>query len=136
MTKTRLPMLPAWTPAIIIRLLGREPTKGDDWQDVRRTIVDGIDGFGLTATESATLLGLKNTEEMKIFLKDLATPRPGERTNLEKILTLLETLVRSNAQILKGQANLDARLAEIELRITEWNGFWASQSSVPPSTDS
>ena len=72
----------------------------------------------------------------KIFLKDLATPRPGERTNLEKILTLLETLVRSNAQILKGQANLDARLTEIELRITEWNGFWASQSSVPPSTDS
>lgn len=105
-------------------------------RDIRDRLVKYIDQRGLNLTDAATLHTFENSEKMRDQLDQLLTPRPGERTNLEKILTLLEALVRSNAQILKGQASLDARLAEIELQITEWNGYWASQSSVQPSTDS
>ena len=123
MTKTRLPMFPVWTPSIIIRLLGQEPTTGDAWQDIRQKIVGGIDGFGLNAPESASLHTLKNTEVMKTLMEQLATPRQGERTNLEKILSLLEVMAKNNGQLLKGQVALDERLAELELQIVELKAF-------------
>jgi hypothetical protein len=129
-------MLPAWTPAIIIRLLGREPTKGDDWQDVRQKIVGGIDGFGLTAPESATLHTLKNTESIKISLTDLVTPRPGEKDKLDKILSLLETIASLSRKIIDGHADLSARLAGVELQIIELQASSMHQSSSLESTTS
>jgi hypothetical protein len=132
--KTQRKIFQTWTPRLMLRLL-KNGVSGER-RDIRDRLVKYIDQRGLNLTDAATLHTFENSEKMRDQLDQLLTPRPGERTNLEKILTLLEALVRSNAQILKGQASLDARLAEIELQITEWNGYWASQSSVQPSTDS
>ena len=49
MTKARLPALPAWTPKIIINLLKQKPGGVEEWQENCQIIVDGVDGFGLTA---------------------------------------------------------------------------------------
>lgn len=126
--QTRPKIFQIWTPRLMLRLLKNGVNAGR--RDIRDRLVKYIDQRGLNLTDAATLHTFENSEKVRDQLDQLLTPWPGERTNLEKILTLLEALVRSNAQILKGQASLDARLAEIELQITEWNGFWASQSSA------
>lgn len=136
MTKTRLPALSAWSIKIIIGLLKRTPDAADDWQENRQKIVNAVDGFGLTATESATLHALSNTEAMKSLMEQLVTPRPGERTNLEKILALLEAIATSNGQLLKGQAALDERLAELELQIVDLKASLMNQNSSNQSTAS
>ena len=88
--------------------------------------MEHIDPRGLKLNEAAALHTLENSEKLMGQLEQLLTPRPGERSNLEKILTLLEAVARSNAQILQGQENLDGRLAEIELQIAALNAFWTS----------
>lgn len=134
MTKARIPALPAWTPRIIVHLLKLKPGPADDWQENRQLIVGRVDGFGLTAPESATLHALSNTETMKNLLEQLVTPRPGERTNLEKILALLEAIAKANGQVLKGQVALDERLAGLELQIAELKASLMSQNSSSQST--
>lgn len=127
-------MFQTWTPRLMLGLL-----KGGikaERRKIRDRLVKYIDQRGLNLTDAATLHAFENSEKMRDQLEQLLTPRPGERTNLEKILELLEAMARSNAQILKGQASLDGRLAEIELQIAELNGFWTSQGSDQPSTAS
>jgi hypothetical protein len=110
-----------WSSKMILGLL-----KGGlnaDPHDIRERQVKYIDQRGLNSTDAATLKTFENSEMIRGQLEELLTPRPGERTNLEKILALLEALARSNVQILEGQASLAARLDAIELLITKPNGF-------------
>lgn len=69
-------------------------------------------------------------------MEQLVTPRPGERTNLEKILSLLEAIAKSNGQLLKGQVALDERLAELELQIADLKASLMNQNSSNKSTAS
>src|SRR5271165_3447509 len=93
-----------WTPQLLLSYLKDAlPAEG---QRLRDTIMEHIDPRGLKLSEAAALHTLENSEKLKGQLEQLLTPRPGERSNLEKILTLLEAVARTNAQILKGQENL------------------------------
>lgn len=127
-------MFQIWTPRLMLGLL-----KGGikaERRKIRDQLVKYIDQRGLNLTDAATLHTFENSETVKGQLEQLLTPRPGERSNLEKILELLEAVARSNAQIVKGQASLGERLAEIELQIAELNGFSANQNSSNQSTAS
>jgi len=132
--QTRPKMFQIWTPQLMRGLL-----KGGikaERRKIRDELVKYIDQRGLNLTDAATLHTFVNSEKTRDQLEQLLTPRPGERTNLEKILALLEAVARSNAEILKGQASLDERLAEIELQIAESNRFWESRDAHLPSTGS
>lgn len=132
--QTQQKMFQIWSPRLMLCLL-----KGGikaERRNIRDRLVKYIDQRGLNLTDAAMLHTFENSEKLKSQLEQLLTPRPGERTNLEKILELLEVVARSNAQILKGQASLGERLAEIELQIAELNGFCASQGSQEASIGS
>ena len=132
--QTQQKMFQIWTPRLMLCLL-----KGGlkaERRNIRDRLVKYIDQRGLNLTDAATLHTFENSETVKGQLEQLLTPRPGERSNLEKILELLEVVARSNAQIVKGQASLGERLAEIELQIAELNGFSANQNSSNQSTAS
>jgi len=116
-----------WTPQLLLSFL--KAALPADGQRLRDTMMEHIDPRGLKLNEAAALHTLENSEKLMGQLEQLLAPRPGERSNLEKILTLLEVVARSNAQILQGQENLDGRLAEIELQIAALNAFWTSQDS-------
>jgi hypothetical protein len=135
MTKVRIPVLSAWSPKNIINLLKVKPGAETDWEENRKKILGWVDGFGLTAPESATLHALGNTEAMKSLLEQLVTPRPGERENLEKILALLQTIAKLNNQIVKGQTDLDERLAGLELQIAGMRASLMNQSSKQDLTE-
>jgi len=132
--QTQQKMFQIWTPRLMLCLL-----KGGlkaERRNIRDRLVKYIDQRGLNLTDAATLHTFENSEKLKGQLEQLLTPRPGERSNLEKILELLEAVARSNAQIVKGQASLGERLAEIELQIAELNGFSANRNSSNQSTAS
>ena len=77
-----------WMPNVLRHILNQQPLA--DPKMFREQVVGQIDDRGLTLTQAAALHALDNTEEVKKQLGDLLTPRPGERLNLDRILTLLE----------------------------------------------
>ena len=122
--QTQQKIFQTWTTKLILGAF-----KGvikEERREIRERVVKYIDHRGLNLTDAATLHTFENSEKMKDQLEQLLTPRQGERSNLEKILVLLEAVARSNAQILQGQASLDGQLAEIELQIAALNGFVTS----------
>jgi hypothetical protein len=135
MKKSRIPFLPAWTPRIIVNLLKRTPCPEDDWEITRERIVRGVDGFGLTAPESAALHTLSNTEAMKALMEKLVTPLPGERTNLEKILAFQETIVKLLLKLQENQKEVLERLAALEAQIFVLNAASPNLDSANKSTD-
>ena len=104
-------------------------------RNIRDRLVKYIDQRGLNLTDAATLHTFENSETVKGQLEQLLTPRPGERTNLEKILSFWRPW-RSNAQIVKGQASLGERLAELELQIADLKASLMNQNSSNKSTAS
>ncbi|WP_287980981.1 hypothetical protein [Acidiphilium sp.] len=92
------------------------------------------DERGLNLNDAATLQAFENSEVIKQKIVQLMTPQPGEKSNLEQILAHLVILVRSNQNILKGQAVLAERLDAIELQITEQTAFLMHQNSRTDST--
>ena len=125
-------MFQVWTPRLMLGLLKKN--LHPDRLQIRRVLVKYVDQRGLDLTDAATLHTFENSERLKQQLDQLLTPRPGERTNLEKILALLEAISKSNLQIMRGQAALSERLAELELQITELSAFSTSQKSNQTST--
>lgn len=125
-------MFQVWTPKLMLGLLKTGLHR--DRQQIRKVLVQYVDQRGLDLTDAATLHTFENSEHLKQQLNKLLTPHPGERTNLEKILALLEALSKSNLQILKGQAALSERLADLEQQITELSVFLMNRGSDPHST--
>jgi hypothetical protein len=116
---TQSNILQIWTPKIMLHLLNRGVSA--ERRQIRDKVVKNIDRRGLNLTDAATLETFANSEVIKVQVQNLLTPRPGERSNLDKILDLLEVLVRSNKEILDGQSQLAERLAEVELQISALN---------------
>lgn len=125
-------MFQIWSKKIMLGLL--KPGIHQDRLVIRERLVKYIDKRGLTLTDAATLHAYENSEQLKQQLDLLLTPRPGEKTNLEKILRLLESLVRSNAEIQKGQAALCERLDALELQNIELSSFLTNQRPDCAST--
>jgi len=120
-------MFQIWTPKIMLRLLGQEIPA--ERLEIRKHLIKYVDKRGLTLTDAATLNTFENSEALKKQIEKLVTPRPGERSNLEKILAMMTTLVQSHKEILEGQGQLAEQLAEIELRIAALNGVSPNQTS-------
>ncbi|OYV26120.1 MAG: hypothetical protein B7X08_03075 [Acidocella sp. 20-63-7] len=117
MTKTALTTLPAWTPTIILKILHGKAAAEQPASNTRETLRGVIDGRGFSLTESATLHALDNTETLKTAFNQLVAPRPSERSNLEKIISLLEAIAKTAEKNSKNQVALAERMAEIELQI-------------------
>lgn len=135
MTKATPPkMFQIWSKRLMLALL--KPGIHPDRKVIREKLVRYVDQRGLNLTDAAVLNTFENSEALKLQLNQLLTPRPGEKTNLEKILALLEVMVRTNNEILKGQAALGERLDAFELQITELTAFCMNRNSPADSTSS
>jgi hypothetical protein len=131
-TKTPPKMFQTWTMKLMHGLL--KPGLHPDRQQIRQKLVKYVDNRGLTLNDAATLHAYENTEKTKQLLDKLLEPRPGEKTNLEKIIGLLELLVRSNRDILANQVAAAERLDEIELQVIELRALLPNQTSPTGST--
>lgn len=131
---TQSNILRIWTPKIMLHLLKYGVSA--ERRQIREKVVRNIDQRGLNLTDAATLETFANSETIKVQMQNLLTPRPGERSNLDKILDFLEVLAQSNKEILDGQAQLAERLAEVELQISALNAFSPRALSHEKSKDS
>ena len=125
-------MFQIWSKKIMLGLL--KPGLHPDRLTIREKLVRYVDERGLNLNDSATLHTYENSEIIRQKIVQLMTPQPGEKSNLEQILAHLVILVRSNQNILKGQAVLAERLDAIELQITEQTAFLMHQNSRTDST--
>ncbi len=125
-------MFQIWSKKIMLGLL--KPGLHRDRRTIREKLVKYVDERGLNLNDAATLQAFENSEVIKQKIVQLMTPQPGEKSNLEQILAHLVILVRSNQNILKGQAVLAERLDAIELQITEQTAFLMHQNSRTDST--
>ena len=125
-------MFQIWSKKIMLGLL--KPGLHRDRRTIREKLVKYVDERGLNLNDAATLQAFENSEVIKQKIVQLMTPQPGEKSNLEQILAHLVILVRSNQNILKGQAVLAERLDAIEQQITEQTAFLMHQNSRTDST--
>ena len=125
-------MFQIWSKKIMLGLL--KPGLHRDRLTIREKLVKYVDERGLNLNDAATLQAFENSEVIKQKIVQLMTPQPGEKSNLEQILAHLVILVRSNQNILKGQAVLAERLDAIEQQITEQTAFLMHQNSRTDST--
>ena len=125
-------MFQIWSKKIMLGLL--KPGLHRDRRTIREKLVKYVDERGLNLNDAATLQAFENSEVIKQKIVQLMTPQPGEKSNLEQILAHLVILVRSNQNIMKGQAALAERLDAIELQITEQTAFLMHQNSPKDST--
>jgi hypothetical protein len=100
----------------------------------REQVVGQIDDRGLTLTQVAALHALDNTEEVKKQLGDLLTPRPGERLNLDRILTLLEKVAKSQVESEKLLKEVCEKLSALEAQSFVLSATSPSQCSTQNST--
>jgi len=101
---------------------------------MREKVVRHIDDRGLSLVQAATLHTLDNTEEVKKQLGDLLAPRPGERSNLERILSLLEAMAKSQVESQKLLKEVCEKLSVLEAQSFVLNATSASPASTQNST--
>jgi len=101
---------------------------------MREKVVRHIDDRGLSLVQAATLHTLDNTEEVKKQLGDLLAPRPGERSNLERILSLLEAMANSQVESQKLLKEVCEKLSVLEAQSFVLNATSASPASTQNST--
>lgn len=121
-----------WMPNVLRHILNQQPLA--DPKMFREQVVGQIDDRGLSLMQAAALHALDNTEEVKKQLGDLLTPRPGERTNLERILSLLEAMAKSQIESQKLLKEVRERLFALEAQSFVLNATSPSQSSTREST--
>ena len=121
-----------WNPITMLAIL-RGWFKVDR-EMMREKVVRHIDDRGLSLVQAATLHTLDNTEEVKKQLGDLLTPRPGERSNLERILSLLEAMAKSQVESQKLLKEVCEKLSVLEAQSFVLNATSASPASTQNST--
>jgi hypothetical protein len=118
-----------WTP-LIMRQMVQGWFKHVDRETMRENVVRHIDDRGLSLGQAAALHALDNTEEVKKQLGDLLTPRPGERSNLDRILILLEAMAKSQIESQKLLKEVCERLSALEAQSFVLNATSPSPSST------
>ena len=121
-----------WNPKILAGLLKLAPSP--DPEMFRDEVIRRIDDRGLSLAQAAALHAFGNTEEVKKQLGDLLTPRPGEKTNLERILCLLEAMAKSQVENQKLLKEVCEKLSALEAQSFVLSATSPSLASTQNST--